>query len=24
MKQIRETIDNETFDDFHDKYIKII
>ena len=24
MKQIRETIDNETFDDFHDKYINII
>ena len=24
MKKIRETIDNETFDDFHDKYIKII
>jgi len=24
MKQIRETIDNETFDDFHDKYIDII
>jgi len=23
MKKIRETIDNETFDDFHDKYIKI-
>ena len=24
MKKIRETIDNETFDDFHDKYINII
>ena len=24
MKEIRETIDNETFDDFHDKYINII
>ena len=24
MKQIRETIDSETFDDFHDKYINII
>ena len=24
MKQIRETITNETFDDFHDKYINII
>ena len=24
MKQIRESIDNETFDDFHDKYINII
>jgi queuine tRNA-ribosyltransferase len=24
MKQISETIDNDTFDDFHDKYINII
>jgi queuine tRNA-ribosyltransferase len=24
MKQIRKTIDNDTFDDFHDKYINII
>jgi queuine tRNA-ribosyltransferase len=24
MKEIRESIDNETFDDFHDKYINII